>query len=60
MIAGKAGTDRRVVPYIALSIATANTRTRIVTFVVTARLVQGTIAVNNTLRLALSVRISVM
>ena len=56
-VAREAGADGRVIPDVTLGIATADPGTGVVALVVTARLVQGTVAVDNTLWLALNVRI---
>ena len=56
-VSREAGTDGRVIPHVTLGIATTDAGTGVVALVVTARLIQGTVAVDNTLWLALNVRI---
>lgn len=56
-VARQAGADWRVISDVTLSVATTHTRTGVVTLVVAARLRQRTVAVDDTLRFALNVRI---
>lgn len=54
----EAGTQRGVIPHFTLSVPAAGSNARVVTVVVSACLSQRTVAVNDTLWLALSVRVS--
>ena len=58
LIAGQARADRRMVSHVALSVSATNSGTRIIALEITACLVQRAIAVDNTLWLALNVRVS--
>lgn len=60
LIARQTGTDGRMVPDITLGVTTANSRARVVALEVPACLVGWTVAVDDTLRLALNVGIAVI
>jgi hypothetical protein len=59
-VAGEAGAHWGVVPHVTLSVTTAHSGARIVTLVVATRPVQRTVAVDNTLGLALDIGVSVI
>ena len=60
LIAGQARADGRMVSHVALSVSATNSGTRIIALEITACLVQRAIAVDNTLWLALNVRITII
>ena len=60
LIARQARADRRMVSHVALSVSATNSRTRIIALDITACLVPGVIAVDDTLWLALDVRIAII
>ena len=60
LIAWQARADGRMVSHVALSVSATNSGTRIIALEITARLVQRAIAVDNTLWLALNIRISII
>lgn len=60
LVARQTGADRRMVPHITLGVTAANPRARVVALEVPAGLVGWTVAVDNTLRLALNVGIAII
>ena len=60
LIAWQARADGRMVSHVALSVAATHPGTRIIALEITARLVQRAIAVDNTLWLALNIRIPII
>ena len=57
-VAREAGTEWRVIPHLALSVPATGPNTGVIAVIVPACLGLGTVAVDNTLRLAFSVGIS--
>ena len=60
LIAWQARADGRMISHVTLGVATTHSGTRIIALEITACLVQGAIAVNNTLWLALNIRIAII